>query len=255
MLYKNEIPILEYDTDPTAVIAPTHENLQIKLPERCVFAFLEGLADTFAKENSCETLAQFESCTKIYPVYKLEKDGKEICFCQGPAGSAAAVQFLDWLIGYGVKEIVAVGGCGVLVGFPENIFLLPIKALRDEGTSYHYLQASRYIDLNGIAISAVAETLHKNNVPYTECMTWTTDGFYRETKELVAYRKSEGCSVVEMECAALAACAQFRHVLFAELLFSGDTLADTEKYNERDWGKGSHRKAFLLAVDSVINMC
>ena len=38
-----------------------------------------------------------------------------------------------------------------------------------------------------------------------EVMTWTTDGFYRETAEKVAYRKEEGCAVVEMECSALAA--------------------------------------------------
>ena len=255
MLQTNEIPILEYDTDVNAVIMPNHEKLDLKLPERCVFAFLDGLVDSFAKENSCAILSHFESSTKIYPVYKFERDGVPFCFSQAPVGAAAAVQFLDWLIGYGVKEVVAVGGCGTLVGFPENIFLLPTRALRDEGTSYHYLPASRYVDLNGLAVSSVAQTLRKNNIPFTECLTWTTDGFFRETKELVKYRRSEGCSAVEMECSALAACAQFRRVLFAELLFTGDTLADPDKYNERSWGKDSHKKAFQLAIDSVINMC
>ena len=45
---------------------------------------------------------------------------------------------------------------------------------------------------------------------YKEVITWSTDGFFRETKEKVAYRKSEGCSVVEMECSALAAVSAFR---------------------------------------------
>ncbi|WP_224027321.1 phosphorylase family protein [Campylobacter coli] len=76
-------------------------------------------------------------------------------------------------------------------------------------------------------------------MPYWEVKTWTTDGFYRETVEMVQYRKEEGCQVVEMECSALAACAKFRKVTWAMLLFSADTLADPHKYQEREWGKTS----------------
>ena len=252
---QDEIPLFEFDTEPTAIIEPLHDNLQLTLPARCVFGFLGDYVDAFAKAEDCPVLGVFETTTKNFPVYGLEKDGKSLCFCQGPLGAPAAVQFMDWLIGHGVQEIVATGCCGTLVGFPENVFLIPTRALRDEGTSYHYVPAARSIDLNGIAVSALAATLERRGVPYTECFTWTTDGFFRETKEKAAARKSEGCSVVEMECAALAACAQFRKVLFAELLFTGDTLADPEKYAERGWGKDSHAAAFSLAVDSVIAMC
>ena len=41
-IIKNEIPILEFDTEQSAVINPTHENLDIQLPAKCVFAFLGG---------------------------------------------------------------------------------------------------------------------------------------------------------------------------------------------------------------------
>ena len=255
MLVQDEIPLFEYDTDTHAVIEPTHEKFPIKLPVRCVFGFLGDFIDSYAKQNNCKVLGIFESTTKAFPVYELIRDGKQLCFCQAPAGSAAATQFLDWLIGYGVQEIVATGGCGVLVGFPENVFLIPTRALRDEGTSYHYLPPARYIDLNGLAVSAISSTLEKNQIPFTECFTWTTDAFFRETKEKCAARKKEGCSVVEMECSALASCAQFRKVLFAELLFTGDSLADPEKYAERGWGKNSIAIAFNLAVDSVLSMC
>ncbi|CPS14227.1 Phosphorylase superfamily [Chlamydia trachomatis] len=49
-----------------------------------------------------------------------------------------------------------------------------------------------------------------------------------------------GASTVEMECAALAACAQFRKIDFAQFLFTADTLADMDNYDERDWGGKSH---------------
>ena len=47
---------------------------------------------------------------------------------------------------------------------------------------------------------AIEETVLEHGMKYVEVTTWSTDGFFRETKEKVAYRKSEGCSVVEMEC-------------------------------------------------------
>ena len=49
----------------------------------------------------------------------------------------------------------------------------------------------------------LSECWKQRGIPYEEVMTWTTDGFYRETAEKVAYRKEEGCAVVEMECSAL----------------------------------------------------
>ena len=76
----------------------------------------------------------------------------------------------------------------------------------------------------------------------------------RETVEMVQYRKEEGCQVVEMECSALAACAKFRKVTWAMLLFSADTLADPHKYQEREWGKTSISIALELALDAVLSV-
>ena len=56
---------------------------------------------------------------------------------------------------------------------------------------------------------------------------------------MASYRKEEGCSVVEMECAALAACAIKRGAQFGQLLLTADTLADPQAYDARDWGAAS----------------
>ena len=69
------------------------------------------------------------------------------------------------------------------------------------------------------------------------------DGFFRETKEKVAYRKSEGCSVVEMECSALAACAAFRSATWGMLLYTADSLADVQRYDQRHWGGSAYEYA------------
>jgi len=185
-IIKNEIPILEFDTDTEAVIMPTHEHFDLKLPKKAVYAFLGEHVDNYAKSHECKQVATFVSETKLYPVYVTEYKGEEICLCQAPVGAAAAA-------------------------------------------------LSRYVDIDAIALKAIEETLSEHGLKYIEVMTWSTDGFYRETKEKVAYRKAEGCAVVEMECSALAACAKMRGAVFGEILFTADSLADVEKYDERNW--------------------
>ena len=168
---------------------------------------------------------------------------------QAPAGAAAASQIMDWLISYGVKKIISAGSCGVLCDLKENVFLVPYKALRDEGTSYHYLPPSRYIDLDEEPRAVIERSFARHDLPFTTCTTWTTDGFFRETKDMVKYRLDEGCSVVEMECSALAACCRKRGAKFGQFLFTADSLANVHEYDARDFGTDSHEKALLLGLD------
>ena len=254
MINKHEIPILEFDDCPQAVIMPTHENLDLNLPARCVYAFLEEEIECYANAVGAEKVGEFVSSTKTYPVYVMTYNGEEICLAQAPVGSAAAAQFMDWLIGYGVKKIISTGTCGVLVNMKENVFLIPTRALRDEGASYHYVAPSRYIDMNKQALEAIEKTLKQKKLPYEEVMTWSTDGFYRETPDKVSYRIEEGCRVVEMECSALAAVAQLRGVIWGLLLFTADSLADIDNYDQRDWGSEAFDKALELCLDIIVQM-
>ena len=253
-LHKHDIPILEYDDSPHSVIMPTHQNLEFILPEKLIYAFLGEVTDNYAKKQGLLPIAHFVSETKLYPIYVTEYNGEQIGICQAPVGAAAAAQILDWLIGYGAKKVLATGCCGALTDLPENMFLVPTKALRDEGTSYHYLPPTRYAEISPKALTAIERGMNKLQLPYMECITWTTDGFYRETAELVEYRREEGCSVVEMECSALVACAQLRGAEFGQILFTADTLVNTEAYDERSWGEESHEKALYICLDVIGEM-
>lgn len=253
-ILKNEIPILEFDTEQTAVINPTHEELDLILPEKCVFAFLGDYIDVYAGQTDTRQISHFVSATKHYPIYLTNYKGEEIVLCQAPVGAAPAAQILDWLIGYGVRKIVSAGSCGGLEKFPESTFLVPKKALRDEGTSYHYAPPSRFLEINEKARKAIEETILEHGMKYQEVITWSTDGFFRETKEKVAYRKSEGCSVVEMECSALAACSAFRGATWGMILYTADSLADVEKYDMRNWGGNAYEYALTLCLDAVMKL-
>ena len=225
MINKHEIPILEFDDCPQAVIMPTHENLDLNLPARCVYAFLEEEIECYANAVGAEKVGEFVSSTKTYPVYVMTYNGEEICLAQAPSWlscSCTIYGLANWLWckenhfnwnlwRFGKHE----GKC---------FFLIPTRALRDEGASYHYVAPSRYIDMNKQALEAIEKTLKQKKIPYEEVMTWSTDGFYRETPDKVSYRIEEGCRVVEMECSALAAVAQLRGVIWGLLLFTADSL-------------------------------
>jgi len=251
-LVRDNIPLFEFDSDREAVLSPGHEHLNLQLPKKAVFPFLGESVYRFAERCGAVIAGKYESVSKDFPVYVTKYRGEEICICEAPVGAAQATAILDWLISYGVREIISAGSCGVLCDIPEGTFLLPVKALRDEGTSYHYAPPSRYIDLDCRGIEAVRRSFLEHRINYREVTTWTTDGLYRETAAKVQSRRDEGCSTVEMECAALAACAAFRGASFGMILFSADSLADTGAYDERSWGELSRDYAMMLALDAVI---
>ncbi|WP_125766863.1 nucleoside phosphorylase [Lapidilactobacillus wuchangensis] len=248
---KNEFPILEYDAAKSSIIEDA-ETETLALPERAVFAFLRDEVTAFAEAHQARIITEFDSATKLYPIYECDYHGEKVCLCQAPVGAAPAVQLLDYLIQNGVRKIISTGSCGTLVDIPENEWLIPAVALRDEGISYHYLPPAREIKTNQAANQAIAATLTTQQLKFAETKTWTTDGFFRETPDMINYRVSEGCHVVEMECAGLAACAQFRGAIWGELLYTADTLADTSNYQQRNFGGDSIAIALKLALAAVI---
>ena len=108
-IQKHMLPILEYDEDPGAILMPNREE-GYRFPEKAVFAFLGDEIEQFAVRNQCEMIGTFVTNTKTYPVYQTDYQGETVCFCQAPLGSAAAVQFLDFLISCGVRKVISAAG-------------------------------------------------------------------------------------------------------------------------------------------------
>ena len=252
MIRKHAIPILEYDDNPRAV--NMNDRHDVTLPRRAVFAFLGDPVDEYAASVSAEILEVYHTIGRDTNIYRIRHKGEELCLCRAPLGGSAAVQLMDFLLGHGVTQVIAAGSCGALAPLPENAFLIPVKALRDEGASYHYLPPARYVETSPRLRAVMEQTLKEHSLAWAECITWTTDGFYRETEELVAYRREDGCTVVEMECASLAACAAFRGAEFAQLLYTADSLADVKNYDARDWGEKSVMPALLLCLDAAAKL-
>jgi hypothetical protein len=170
-IFKNEIPILEFDTEQNAVIMPGH-HFDYNFPHKAVMLFMEPEIDDFVANNECEVVGKFVSVTKDFYVYKTQINNIDIAFVQAPLGGAGAVQIMEQLIAGGAKEIIATGCCGALVEDTEGSFFVPTAALRQEGTSYHYLPPSREIELDSAPIKAICRVLENKKLSYRICKRW-----------------------------------------------------------------------------------
>ncbi len=134
--------------------------------------------------------------------------------------------------------------------------IIPVRALRDEGASYKYLPPSRYVELDKRPVEVFRQVLKEKGIPYVECTTWSTDGFYRETKDMVEHRISQGCQAVEMECSTMAAVARFRGKLFGQLLYSGDILVGNEEYDDRNWfgNLSARERIFWITLEALVRI-
>jgi len=249
-IVKKDYPILEYDNDEVGIIMP-NRHAKAEIPEVCVMTFFKDELDAFVAKNQSEVKNDFRCAVRSFPIYVSEFKNTEICLIHAAVGSTLIAMMTDYLISYGVKKIILSGGCGVLKDIPAGRVIIPTVALRDEGASYHYLPPARDVELDSDIVTVIKNTLNEQNVPYITCKTWTTDGFFRETQDMINYRKEEGCEIVEMECATIASVAKRRHSKFGALLYSGDILADFNKYDDRTWKRNysARSKLFFLSLE------
>ena len=212
---------------------------------------------TFSKEIYAHALARFpheqageiRACNGNTPLWLLDLDGQKIGFYLSHVGATAAatdVYEASWLLGAG--NFILFGSAGALQSEKtKNRFVLPDRAYRDEGMSYHYAPPADYIAMkNADKIAAIFEEL---DVPYIRGGVWTTDAFYRETKGQVEARVREGCLAVEMELAGVQAVCDFHGFELYAFLQTGDIL-DSEVYEHAGLHGANHDLLkFDLALD------
>ncbi|MFO7912432.1 MAG: nucleoside phosphorylase [Desulfotignum sp.] len=164
----------------------------------------------------------------------------------GPfVGSAYAAMLMESLQARGVTRIIVLGWCGSLTeSLQAGDLLLPTSALVDEGTSRHYavLDPDVPASFPDEALSTcLADNLFAQGVAFTRGAVWTTDAIYRETPKKIAWFKSQGAVVVEMECSALFSVAAFRNIQVTALLVVSDSLA------AGNWAPGFKKQRFKTA--------
>ncbi len=149
-------------------------------------------------------------------------------------GASFAVLVAEELFASGCKLLISITSAGQVIsmGQPPYVVLIE-KALRDEGTSYHYLPPSRYSYLHHSLREAVRDIWEHTVVPLHLGASWTTDAPFRETEAAIAASRQLNILAVEMEAAALYALAQAKQydiICFAHVTNSmGQIEGDFEK--------------------------
>ena len=137
-------------------------------------------------------------------LYRAKESEIELGIVPCAVGASYAVLVAEQLFASGCKLLISVTSSGQLLELrPPPYFVLIEKALRDEGTSYHYLPPSEFSYASKDLLNALAGAFSKLSVPVERGTTWTTDAPFRETEEAIAAMKKMGLFAVEMEAAAL----------------------------------------------------
>lgn len=141
-------------------------------------------------------------------------------------GAPGAAAVIEELIAMGCRRIVSVGSAGALQpGLAIGDLVVADRAIRDEGTSYHYVAAAKYAHPSAELSARLHEEIGEAGGRATAGTAWTTDAVYRETvAEAKAYR-AEGVAVVEMEAAAVFAVCAYRGVEAAAAFTVSDSLS------------------------------
>ena len=162
-----DFPILEYDPTPQAIVEPEGPRLSEPVPDRAVLCFFLDVLDLLKAEGKLVEIGCLGSEMGLNPVYRLEHAGQRLLVVHPGVGAALAGGFTEELIASGVRKFIACGGCGVLdkaiaVGYP----VILTAAVRDEGTSYHYLPPGREALPSAQAVAALQQACQQADQPY-----------------------------------------------------------------------------------------
>lgn len=181
-------------------------------------------------------------------LYKFVSDGLEFGIIGCAVGASFAVLIAEQLFASGCELLISVTSSGQIRPHQAPPFFVLIeKALRDEGTSYHYLPPSDYSTLNDQLVKRLDGIFAHLAVPVYRGATWTTDAPFRETAFAIKQAR-KGIFAVEMEAAALYAFAQARAKAVICFAHVTNQMGNIEGDFEKGVADGSHDALQIIAL-------
>ncbi|MBI2148402.1 nucleoside phosphorylase [Candidatus Woesearchaeota archaeon] len=213
-------------------------------PKKYIIIYYPKILNNFKRKYKTKKIKLY----RLITIYQYKAVG---VICMTGIGSAHATVVFEELIALGGKEFFNIGSAGGLKDF--GVFLCD-KAIRDEGTSYHYIAHEKFAYPDKELTERFEKILLKNNILFQKAASWTIDAPYRETKAEIQRYKKEGISTVEMEASALFTVAKIRKVKIASAFVVSDLL-DNDKWNPQFDAKHVNKKInklFDLALECLL---
>jgi uridine phosphorylase len=180
---------------------------------------------------------------RFYNKHTIYRSGNLGLIRMNGIGAPHAATLFEELIEVGGKEFVNVGVAGGL--YQDGIFLCE-RAIRDEGTSHHYVTHGKYAYPDAVLTRRLERSLKAASIPFSRGTTWTIDAPYRETKAEVEKYRREGVKTVEMEASALFTVAKVRKVKIASAFVVSDVLG-------RKWEPRFHKTEVKRTLHRVLD--
>ena len=237
------------------LLKPSHLAQPVEgFPKTVLVTFQRQIVAALQKRLPVEAVSTISACVEV-PIYRFSYQGQTLGLYLTTIGGPAAAGILEEVWVKGAEKVLLFGTCGGLdADLPAGHFIVPTAAYRDEGTSFHYLPPSDYVEIP--TACRLAECFDALGLPYVQGKTWTTDAIYRETENKAAARREEGCLSVEMECASLMAAGQFRGRSVYQFLYAEDSLAGTV-WEGRTWGctpDGAYERILRSALETAVRL-
>ncbi|MPZ56272.1 MAG: uridine phosphorylase [Rhizobiales bacterium] len=155
-------------------------------------------------------------------------------------GAPFAVLIAEELFASGCRLLLSLTSAGqVTPAGPTPYFVIIERALRDEGTSYHYAPPSEYAEADTRLVAMAVEALRGWSPQVIVGSSWTTDAPFRETAEAIEAARSKGVLAVEMEAAALYAFARNTGAKVLCLAHVTNTMGQAEQDFEKGEADGT----------------
>jgi uridine phosphorylase len=225
----------------------TTGKLNFPPPEAVIFCFQSALARYVVEHYAVKKLNGFFGDLHLL----METRGRIAVASHFGIGAPVVAALTEELAAFGVRRFIALGLAGGLQpDLRAGDLVVCDRAIRDEGTSHHYLPAGKYAAADASIVAALCGALDARAQPYAMGTSWTIDAPYRETRGEVEHYRREGVKTVEMEAAALFAVGQHLQVPVGAAFVISDTFGETRW--QLDFDKGAVERGLQNLFDAAV---
>lgn len=204
-IFSNKNPASSSVFVPTALLREARRQkglAEVNVPPICILDPDGDIVRNLRKSGRSRRFLEWPCYHTDLEIFSIAEQEVGIVGCV--VGAPFAVLIAEELFASGCRVLISLTSAGqILASGPTPYFVVIDRALRDEGTSYHYAEPAEFADANAVLVAQATSALQQTGVRVIVGPSWTTDAPFRETAEAIAAARHRGILAVEMEAAAL----------------------------------------------------
>jgi uridine phosphorylase len=233
---------------PTALLREARRQKRLAPADVPAVCVLDPDGDIVRRLRQTNRAQLFESWPCYHTaLYRFTLSGQTVGIIGCAVGAPFAVLVAEELFASGCQLLLSVTSAGQIVAAgPAPYFVIIDRALRDEGTSYHYAAPAEYSHADPRLVATAAAAFNRKGLSVVAGPSWTTDAPFRETAEAIAAARAKGVLAVEMEAAALYAFAQAANRQVLCLAHVTNTMGQSQRDFEKGEADGADEALRIL---------